>query len=359
MKKRLFTLLLVIIATLALAACNKAKEEETTAATTAAKKEVTITFVNGDTVLGELKVTEGELVKGYEKFEKVAKFNFDGWYKTPTLLASSAVDFTKDTFNEDTKIFGSFKAAELEEDTRNWYVVGEGSGIELKTSAWAGSSVDEAGRELCQLKPTGNAKNEFAITLDLYVGDNFQIIHDWKWDGQKGFGRLTSVDATQFESAGSLSGESSKANIKVIMEGNYTITLTTDPSNALYDTITIVRNGDAAPAVVVVEEPYVVNEKTQVVMKGSWVSDWSENIELTRTEDSNIFVGTKELEAGTELYFMVWDDGADTGIGMNATAVVDEASLALLTENYNIKVTEAGTYTFTVDVTTLTITVTK
>ena len=66
-----------------------------------------------------------------------------------------------------------------------------------------------------------------------------------------------------------------------------------------------------------------------------------------------------DLDAGTELYFMVYDNGADTGLGMNATAVTDGDSKALLEDAYNIKVVEAGTYTFTVDAETMTITITK
>ena len=66
-----------------------------------------------------------------------------------------------------------------------------------------------------------------------------------------------------------------------------------------------------------------------------------------------------DLDAGIELYFMVYENGEDTGLGMNAESVVDDASKALLEEAYNIKVAEAGTYTFTVDANTMTITVAK
>ena len=56
---------------------------------------------------------------------------------------------------------------------------------------------------------------------------------------------------------------------------------------------------------------------------------------------------------------MVFDNGADTGLGMNGSAVTDEASKALLEEAYNVKVAADGTYTFTVDAETMTITVEK
>lgn len=362
MKKRILALLTCIIMVLSLCACGAGNTETQTTPTAAPTEapEITLTFVNGSTVLGTLTAKAGELVTGYEQFENQEGYVFEGWYKTPTMLASSACDFSTAVFNESKKIFGAFRSLEKTPDTRSWYIVGEGKSTVLRTSAWAGSAVEESDRKVCQLNATGNATNEYAITLDLYEGDMFQLIYDWQWDGQKGFGTFTEVDATMFESSGSLSGESSKANAKVLMDGNYTITLTTDPDNANYDEVKIVRNGDAAPAVVIEDEPYVVSETTQIVMKGSWVDDWSENIELTRIEGTNSFAVTKELAAGTQLYFMVWDNGTDTGIGMNSTAVTDAASQALLTEGaYNVQVNEAGTYTFTVDADSLTITVAK
>ena len=266
------------------------------------------------------------------------------------------------TFEEDTTLYGSFKSTDVTEDTRLWYIVGTGASSELAASSWAGA-VDDSVKESCQLKATGNAANEFAITLNLYAGDQFQIIHDWAWDGQKGYGCFTTIDDTQMENGGGLSGSDSKSNINVIMDGNYTITLTTDPDNELMDTLTIVRNGDATAEAEKTDEKegttYTVSDATGIVVKGSWVSDWSENKDLTRVDGTNTFTITMDLDAGIELYFMVWDNGTDTGLGMNATAVTDDASKALLEEAYNIKVKDAGTYTFTVDADTMTITVTK
>lgn len=364
--KKILALLLCAIMTLSLCACGSKGEDNRTnndtqntpVATEA--PDITLTFVNGSTVLGTLTAKAGQLVTGYEQFETQEGYVFEGWFKTPTMLASSACDFSTAVFNENKKIFGAFRSLAKSADTRSWYIVGEGSSKVLRTSSWAGSSVEESDRKLCQLNATGNAVNEFAITLDLYAGDMFQLIYDWQWDGQKGFGTFTDIDASMFESSGSLSGESSKANVKVLMDGNYTVTITTDPDNDKYDEIKVVRNGDAAPAEVIEKAPFVVTETTQIVMKGSWVADWSENIELTRIKGTDTFTATKELAAGTELYFMVWDNGADTGIGMNSSAVTDASSQALLKEGaYNVQVSEAGTYTFTVDADSLTIVITK
>ena len=147
------------------------------------------------------------------------------------------------------------------------------------------------------------------------------------------------------------------------MAGNYTITLTTDPDNGLQDTLSIVRNGDVNVAAdeqpTEPETTYEVTDATGIVVKGSWVADWSENKDLTRVEGTNNFTITMDLAAGTELYFMVFDNGADTGLGLNGSAIIDDASKQLVEDAYNVKVRDDGQYTFTVNAETMTITVTK
>lgn len=350
MKKLLGVVLACVAVVMSVCACGASPEKEA----------ITVTFMNGDTQLGQVTGTAGETLADYVQYESVDGFEFQGWYETPTLLETSKKDLASATFDKDTTLFGSFKSLQVAEDTRVWYIVGTGGNPDLAASNW-GADVDAAVKDACQLKATGNAVNEFAITLNLYEGDQFQIIPDWSWDGQKGYGCFTSIDDTQMANGGGLSGEDSKSNINVLMDGNYTVTLTTDPDNSLQDTLTIVRNGDATAEA---KEPepesvYEVTDATGIMVKGSWVSDWSENKELTRVDGTNKFTITMELAAGTELYFMVFDNGADTGLGMNASAVTDEASKALLEEAYNVKVAADGAYTFTVDAETMTITVEK
>lgn len=356
-RKLLGIILVCALAIMSVCACgdsSKPSNEE--------KKEITVTFKNGDTELGKIKATAGEKLSDYAKYEKVDGHEFLGWFETPTFLETSKKDLSTVTFDKDTTLYGSFKSTNVAEDTRLWYVVGTGTCPELAASNWAGT-VEDSVKESCQLKATGNKTNEFAITLNLYEGDQFQVIHDWAWDGQKGYGCFTSIDDAQFANGGGLSGSDATSNINVLMDGNYTITLTTDPDNALQDTLTVVRNGDATAEGTKPdkdEKPaYTVSDATGIVVKGSWVSDWSENKDLTRVDNTYTYTITMELEAGIELYFMVYDNGADTGLGMNATAVTDDASKALLEEAYNIKVAEAGTYTFTVNAETMTITVSK
>ena len=350
MKKLLGVVLVCTAVVLSVCGCGTASKAEA----------VTVTFMNGDTQLGQVTATAGEKLADYAQYETVDGFEFQGWYETPTLLETSKKDLTEATFDKDTTLFGSFKSTQVAEDTRLWYIAGTGGNPNLAASNW-GADVDAAVKEACQLKATGNVTNEFSITLDLYEGDQFQIIHDWAWDGQKGYGCFTSIDDSQMANGGGLSGESSKSNINVIMDGNYTITLTTDPENELQDTLTIVRNGDATAEAKAPEEEktYEVSDATGIVVKGSWVADWSENKDLERIDGTNRFSITMELAAGTELYFMVYDNGEDTGLGLNASAVTDEASKVLMEEAYNVKVAAEGTYTFTVDADTMTITIEK
>ena len=352
MKKKILSVVLILSLVLCMFGCGAQKE--------APVSQVTLKFMNNEETIGTLTVNAGETVTGYEAFETQEGFDFLGWFETPNFLEMSAVDFTTKTYTEDTTIFGSFKNANVAVDEREWFIVGEGASSVLAASQWAGA-IDDADKKACQLTVNGDVVNAFSIDIDLFAGDKFQLIHDWSWDGQLGFGKVTECDASQMESGGGLSGEESKANIAVLMDGNYTITLTTDPENEAMNTFVIVRNGDPEGVAneVITADNYVAGESTSIVMKGSWVDDWSENVEFERVE-GNVFSVTKELSADTELYFMVWDNGADTGIGMNTEAVVDDASKALIDiESYNVKVLEDGTYTFTCDADALTITITK
>lgn len=344
-----------------MAGCGSEADSKEVAVETAAQEvtTITVTLMNQDETLGTLSGKAGELLTGYEAYETIDGTEFLGWFETPTFLETSKKDLAVDTFDADTTLYGSFKSLSVSEDTRKWYVVGSGKGAVLSATNWAGS-VDDSVKEAAELTLTGNATNEFQITLDLYSGDQFQVIHDWAWDGQMGYGYVTECDATQMENGGGLGGSTYTSNINVIMDGNYTITLTTDPDNDAEDTFTIVRNGDPTGEVAETEEtPYEVTDATGVVVKGSWVDDWSENKDLTRIDGTDSFEITMDLDAGIELYFMIYDNGEDTGLGINAEGVVDDASKALLEEAYNVKVKDAGTYTFTVDADSMTITITK
>lgn len=367
MKKQFKKVLSMTVASVlmmaALSGCGKA-EASADAGKTGNAAEITVTFMNGEEQLGTATAKAGELLAeaDYTQFENVADASFQGWYETPSFLESSRKDLKTTVFDTDTTLYGSFKSTVVEADTRVWYIAGTSDKGILQNSNWANDSVEEAAREQFCLQETGKAPNEFEITLDLYAGDQFQIIHDWSWDGQKGFGCFTTIDETQMENGGGLGGTATTSNVNVIMDGNYTITLTTDPKNEAMDTLVVTRNGDTvnAPVEVKEEEAYVVSDTTQLMVKGSWVADWSDIKELTREEGTNLFTITMELEADTELCFMVYDNGENTDLVLKEGNVTEEASLALMKSNgNNIQVAEAGTYTFTVDADSMSVTLTK
>ncbi len=232
-------ILVGVLATLMVAGgvtgCGKAKAEEQT------KSEISVTFMNQNETLGTVQAVAGETLDKalYEEYEKTDG-EFNGWFETPTYVEASKKDPSVDTFDKDTTLYGDFRSESVAEDTRHWYIAGTSTKGSLELNNWAGDLSDEE-KETFELTPTGNT-NEFALTIDLYEGDQFQIIPDWSWDGQKGFGKFTEIDETQMENAGGLSGSDDKANVQVLVDGNYTITLTTNPDNPAQDTLSIVKN---------------------------------------------------------------------------------------------------------------------
>lgn len=353
--KVLSKILVLVMSMSLLAACGK---EE--------KAEYTITLMNGETVLGSVKATEGETLdaSSYSDFENQTDYSFNGWFATPSFMEQSAYDLSTVTFTEDITLYGNFISTAFVEDTHTYYIVGDSTnGGILKGSQWAGDLSDED-KATYQLVRTQDDKNEFAVTIDLYAGDMFQVISDWQWDGQHGYGYVKDTDASIVESAGGLSDSNLKANISIIQDGNYTVTLSTDMENSDRDAIVVVRNSDpivALDGAQVAEEPgSLTGENVNIRVKGSWVSDWSDIKNLENVAGTSDWTITMDLEADTELCFAGYDGDTDTGMIMKEANVTDEASLALLSLNgNNIKVTETGSYTFTVSADDLSVIISK
>ncbi|MBQ6407346.1 MAG: hypothetical protein IJJ64_04840 [Butyrivibrio sp.] len=325
-----------------------------------AKEEITVTFMNQEQTLGTVTAAVGELLDAasYEAYEQADDAEFNGWFETPSYLESSKKDLSKDTFDKDTTLYGDFRSNSVTEDTRHWYIAGSSTKGSLKLNNWAGDLSDDDKAKF-ELAPTGNATNEFALTIDLFEGDQFQIIPDWSWDGQKGYGKFTDIDDSQMENAGGLGGTSDTANVQVLVDGNYTITLTTNPDNQAQDTLSIVRNSDPLTAAEETEEePFAVTEDTKVFVKGSWVADWSELKELERKDGENVYTITMDLTKDTELCFSVFEKDEDTGIVLKEENVTTGKDI--LAENgNNVQIAEDGSYTFTVNLDDMTVEVSK
>lgn len=351
MKKRLITTIAsCLIAVAMLTGCGSNEPEK-----------VQVTFMNGEEILGTVETNKGAILDeaNYEVYEDLEGNVFEGWFKTPSYLDASKVDLLSESFEEDTILYGLFKSDSVTEDTRKWYIVGSSSSGLLAISNWAAEISDDE-KAMFELVGTGNP-NEFSITIDLYSGDQFQIIPDWAWDDQMGFGYVKEYDEVQIENGGGLSGSDKTSNINVVADGKYTITVVTNPDDAAQNSITIEKTGEADAAEaqldVTSDEEFTLSEDTNVKVKGSWVEDWSELRDLDKKGDG-IFEITMDLEAQTELYFSIYEGDIDTQLGLKSDNLTEDSN-TLVEDAYNIQVKEAGTYTFVVDLNAFTVKVTK
>ena len=242
LKLRKFGALMAAVMTLSLtlgvaAACA---EDET---------KFTVTFYDGTTVITEKEVEEGGKVAAFEPsdvgYEKEG-FAFDGWYAT----ADFTFDWSFDTaIDKDTNVYSMWTSSK--EDARQWTIAGSSSaGGPLAAIGWNGGPIEGENGNI--LKKT-EGKNEFTITIDLYVGDQFQFcIQDeegvWNTDDASGGGARGGqyLEENEYMSAPGTGLGDGQVNITVSVSGNYTLTLTTDAEDKNVGSIKVVRNGDAA-----------------------------------------------------------------------------------------------------------------
>ncbi|MCL2672203.1 MAG: InlB B-repeat-containing protein [Clostridiales bacterium] len=277
---------------------------------------ITVSFMDGDTVLKEESVEKGSSVSAFtpEKDGTV----FVGWFATPSL--NRPFDFSA-ALEEDTSIFAGFTVYMA--DARDFYLVGNGKSILLLESSW-GAVLSDA-HKLAKAE----GANKYSITLDLLEGDQFQFAISSAWENQRGFGYMVTgnlPDGTPaFSGASGLGDSLSKNhNINVLVSGNYTFTLTTFPGDdfydvdrqgyseetkenynvGVYDTITFTRNGDAGAAVEMETTFYIKGEKitgwadiyddiTRMQAQG----DGTHILEIT-LEEGDAFLFTSMVKAG-------------------------------------------------------------
>lgn len=209
----------------------------------------TVTFYDGTTVITEKEVEEGGKVAAFEPsdvgYEKEG-FAFDGWYAT----ADFTFDWSFDTaIEKDTNVYSMWTSSK--EDARQWTIAGSSSaGGPLAAIGWNGGPIEGENGNI--LKKT-EGKNEFTITIDLYVGDQFQFcIQDeegvWNTDDASGGGARGGqyLEENEYMSAPGTGLGDGQVNITVSVSGNYTLTLTTDAEDKNVGSIKVVRNGDAA-----------------------------------------------------------------------------------------------------------------
>lgn len=375
MKKRMMTLFL----TMALASAftmggSSVFASDDSGEEAAASYTVTFYDSDGETVLTTQEVAEGDFAEEYTP-EKEG-YSFTGWYATPTL--SHDFDFESE-ITADTSVFAGF--ASYEEDTRSFAIVGSGSSPLMLSSSW-GNVINE---EHILTKEEVEDANVYTITLDLYEGDEFQFAINSSWEDQRGFGYMETgyLDEVEYFSSSSGLGDSDskKSNIKCVISGNYTFTLTTYPAEdlydtesttyteetkenynySLYDTITWVYNGEV--------EGEGTESTTDYYIKGAIITGWEDvyTDDLKFTETDGIYTLTITLEEGDEFLFTTLVTSGDTSsvgniyVRYTNIAEDDEESLALVSGSEgmgsNMIINAAGTYTFTYDPSTEILTV--
>ncbi len=377
LRKRLgvvFGLLFVLFFAFGLMAACKDPEDETTT--------FTVTFLDGETVIAEREVEEGGTVASFtpadEGYEKEG-FVFEGWFAT----ADFTHDWSFDTAIErDTNVYSMWSSSK--EDTRQWLIAGSSSaGGPLAAIGWNGGPIEGENGNILQ-KTEG--KNEFTITIDLYVGDQFQFcIMDedgvWNTDDSTGGGARGGqyLEENEYMSAPGTGLGDGQVNITVSVSGNYTLTLTTDAEDKNVGSITVVRTGDA-PEVTVDRSDYTwyiygnsaAETSAESVLAGT---NWGANVNSLQYSAYEMFKISSNEPDGTGTWMQTWtlaegdefllaycllkEEGgisAQDGTMFYYTEIDefngDEAAFKKADGmGSNIVVVEGGTYTFTLTVT--------
>ncbi len=366
LKKKALGLLLGA-ALIGLAACTPTTTPTTSESTTDSEASssvedntVTVTFRVADEVvhtedLGE----DGGIPTRYDYTPETGELV--GWYLTPTF---SRVYNFKDAFTEDTTLFGAVSV--YEEDTRVYYLSGSGTSPILSTNDWGKNPTDEA-----KLNPVEGEKNTFAITLDLYANDSFQVtsfdpVPTWDW--QFGAGYIINMDELEgiVEGGGGLAENTRQSNITILLDGNYTITLKTYPDHDPVENetttqqdkinnlcnLTIKRNGDP-----ITEKPDITYEH---YIKGANITAWKDLYNPSTKMNYDGSTGNHTLSiylrANEEFMFSTLNVDASgnktTGnIYINWENVAEESKAIFVApeKGTNIFAKDAGLYTFTYD----------
>lgn len=323
-----------------------------------------VTFYDNETVMQTVDVEDGQKVARPTELEVKNGYTFINWFATES--KNHIFDFDM-SITEDKRVYAGF--SKYVQDTREWYVVGSGQSPLLSASDW-GKNI---GAGFAMTKSDAN-KNVFTFTLDIIAGDEFQFAGP-SWVHKRGYGYvkdITKDGTTYFEGQGGGYGDvaSKGQNIKALVSGNYTFTLTTypdddtyDTSNSsytesskeifnvgTYDTIEWKRNGDAQPLPTSVVNWYI---------KGQDITNWtdchisySKFIKVASTYTLNVYLTDTD-----QVMFNSFSTDLETNVEGNQIAYINGGSgtrsakfdeLFTLSGN-NFKPNKTGLYTITID----------
>lgn len=308
--------------------------------TSCSSKSLTLTLYDNDgtTVLNTVEVEKGHAPERPEDPVK-DDFIFDGWYVTPT--SSRAFDFDA-IMNEDSSAYARWKVADFQDD-RDWVLAGT-------PNNW-GANLDDY--HMTKKSGTGNV---FELSLDLFIDDEFQLtvlLEDgtlaYSTEGARAAFSHVVAGKEYVEGAGGLG---TYKNIVVKEDGNYTLSLVSDPetdNNAL----TIVRNGDPST-------PVVEHEIVSYAIKGSKVTGWADLTDekyLMKKNAEGNFALKIELYANDEFMFVAYEMVEDVLTAMTKyikSDVLDVESCEQVQAKVggNFTTSANGTYTFVYNPTT-------
>lgn len=322
-------------------------------------EEYTVTFYSGAeateaNVIKSVKVVDGKLV---EKFTPIKEgFTFINWYSTP-LMNREFIFSTP--IKKDTAVFANWKSAVYKADTREWQIAGTSAvnGV-LSQSNWGKPS--EANKPKFVLTKLKDDENKFSITLDLYPGDSFQIadIKGADWGAKRGYGYIKDpTDSIKKEGTGYGETDSLGANITLLKDGNYTITLTTEVDNSTLDEIVLTRNSNPTEVKTLVVKPSMYG----TITGGNALNKDFGDFELKQVGDTNVYSTTLNLNkddyfsilptVGGYTYQMRGDTLDKATVDAKLTNVEDKKNVRMMgSGNYTISVKlvmSADKYTFT------------
>ena len=225
MKTRFFALILALVLALSVTAL--------------AEEQVTVTVYDSDglTVLNEVKVDKGTALTEADLGVAKEGYQLSGVFVTPALLRP----YDGSPVNQDTSLFTAWKSAK--EDTRPWMLAG--GLVNYPENAWGKIWPQDD----FLLQPVEGEFNTFAIELSLHKDDQFKIAvigEGYAWSD------TDSLDSRNVVKSEYLTGGDDAfdtgANIKVLEDGMYRITLVTDAETIALCRISAERIGDAIEA---------------------------------------------------------------------------------------------------------------
>lgn len=333
------------------------------------KGDFTIKFVDGTDptrVLSTVKVDEGKTITLPETPTKEG-LQFVDWFVTPNFARRFSAT---QTFTEDTTIYAGF--AEYQNDTRDYYLLGNGTAELTYASNWGKVITDN----FKMTKSASTTENVYTFTCDLAEGDEL-VFGAPNWEYKHGFGYI-STGAEYFTSSAGLGDAGRLANIKVTQSGNYTFTMktypkyltagdmaATDPNYvfnvySFFDKIEAVRNGD------MIVEP--ISTITKLYVKGSGISSvgnlatWQDQVDSYHTmttlgDTSTLSIFLKEGEQfmfASQVLNIATDETSAGTIYIKADNLADDVTTKAALEGAgagglggNLKAKKTGLYTFT------------